>query len=247
MKEIVFASKNKYKLKEIESLFEMQFISQNIKISPIDLYGDFVEPEEPYSTYYENAVYKSKYYGELLNKNALSDDSGLCVVALNDFPGVKTKDFVKECGSFDEAFLKLESMLKNKLIDEINKSTGFDIASGNNLIGDSNIENVKHKKFIKNDEGKIFYRAYYKAVVSLFLVKTKEFITGEGEQYGFLSFPANGKNIFGFDPVFIPDGYNKTFGELGIVIKNENSHRSNALKDLMKKFVLKFNTDLINF
>ncbi len=53
----------------------------------------------------------------------------------------------------------------------------------------------------------------------------------EGECSGRITETARGKNGFGYDPIFIPDGYKKTFAELGPTIKNRISHRARALKD----------------
>jgi XTP/dITP diphosphohydrolase len=41
-----------------------------------------------------------------------------------------------------------------------------------------------------------------------------------------------GKNGFGYDPLFQPEGHDQTFGELGEPTKSQNSHRANALKKL---------------
>ncbi len=49
-----------------------------------------------------------------------------------------------------------------------------------------------------------------------------------GEVAGTLVFPPRGDNGFGYDPIFMPDGYEKTFGELGPAIKAQLSHRSRA-------------------
>lgn len=48
---------------------------------------------------------------------------------------------------------------------------------------------------------------------------------------GQIDFAARGSGGFGYDPVFIPSGYDKTFAELESVIKNQISHRARALSD----------------
>lgn len=73
-------------------------------------------------------------------------------------------------------------------------------------------------------------------VASLALCVPDEFIViCEGFCYGKISEIPKGLGGFGYDPVFIPDGYEKTFAELGFEIKNSISHRANAFRK-MKKF-----------
>ena len=58
---------------------------------------------------------------------------------------------------------------------------------------------------------------------------------------GKIALEVRGKQGFGYDPVFIPGGYKKTFAELGLKIKNKISHRTKALQKA-KKILLKFST-----
>ncbi|MBR2299794.1 MAG: RdgB/HAM1 family non-canonical purine NTP pyrophosphatase [Alphaproteobacteria bacterium] len=52
----------------------------------------------------------------------------------------------------------------------------------------------------------------------------------EGRVDGQIAFEPRGESGFGFDPIFEPDGYDKTFAELGAEIKNKISHRGRALQ-----------------
>ncbi len=54
----------------------------------------------------------------------------------------------------------------------------------------------------------------------------------EGRVYGTLIYPLRGKNGFGYDPMFVPDGYDKSFGEMTAAEKQKISHRANAFKQL---------------
>lgn len=55
----------------------------------------------------------------------------------------------------------------------------------------------------------------------------------EGRCNGAIAKSKIGSGGFGFDPLFIPEGYNKTFAELGAEIKNKISHRGNALQKFL--------------
>lgn len=73
--------------------------------------------------------------------------------------------------------------------------------------------------------------AMFKSVIAL-ITENKEIIVVNGECKGKIGFEPKGENGFGYDPLFTPEGYNNTFGELGEEIKNKISHRAKALENL---------------
>lgn len=73
-------------------------------------------------------------------------------------------------------------------------------------------------------------RAHFRTVISLI-------IDGEEHQFegrvdGHIAHEKSGSEGFGYDPVFVPDGYDKSFAELGEDIKNRISHRARAVAKL---------------
>ena len=73
--------------------------------------------------------------------------------------------------------------------------------------------------------------ARFRAVIALIL-EDGEVLTVDGECSGTIGFEPRGDGGFGYDPIFIVDGYDKTFAELGDDIKNTRSHRARALNRL---------------
>lgn len=73
--------------------------------------------------------------------------------------------------------------------------------------------------------------AYYMAVICLILDgKTYYF---EGKCEGIIATEPVGNNGFGYDPIFIPNGFEHTFGELSLEIKLSLSHRSKAMHEMI--------------
>ena len=62
--------------------------------------------------------------------------------------------------------------------------------------------------------------------------------TFEGEVHGRLTFPPRGTLGFGYDPIFIPDGFDQTFGEIDPHLKNAMSHRARAFEKLLHSGIL---------
>ncbi|HLR35983.1 MAG TPA: XTP/dITP diphosphatase [Tissierellales bacterium] len=73
--------------------------------------------------------------------------------------------------------------------------------------------------------------AHFETVIAI-ITENKEIKTVTGRCEGKIGFEPKGSEGFGYDPLFIVDGYGKTFAELGEDIKNNISHRAKALKNL---------------
>lgn len=70
-------------------------------------------------------------------------------------------------------------------------------------------------------------------VTVITFIKNGEVFYFEGEIKGTIAFEPRGTNGFGYDPLFIPQGYRSTFAELSAQTKNEISHRGLAVKQLI--------------
>lgn len=77
-------------------------------------------------------------------------------------------------------------------------------------------------------------RARFVAVVAIATPDGKVLNTSEGICEGTITFAPRGTGGFGYDPLFVPDGYIETFAELSDTIKNQISHRARALRGTRK-------------
>lgn len=78
--------------------------------------------------------------------------------------------------------------------------------------------------------------ARFVSAIGVVLPDGKEF-TARGTVEGKIAFEEKGENGFGYDNMFIVDGYDMTFGEIDPEIKNRISHRANALKKMREEFI----------
>jgi XTP/dITP diphosphohydrolase len=194
MLNLVIASKNRGKIKEIQRLLS----DFPVRIRSLEDFPDITGVEETGKTFTENAELKARSYARQTNCWALADDSGLEVLALNDEPGIYSARFAGINATDKENNIKLLDALK------------------------STPENKRQARFI--------------CVMIVSDEKGRIKCFSEGICNGRIAFQPRGKNGFGYDPLFIPDGYDNTFGELSEEIKEKISHRSKALKNLTHFF-----------
>ena len=192
---VILASNNKGKIKEFREILS-QFNIEVLSLKDIDFN---VEIEENGHTFLENALIKAKTIFDIYHMPVISDDSGLCVQALNEEPGIYSARY---CG--------LET------------------------------EDERNDLILKQMENQIDRRAYFHCSIVFYIAEDKyeHFI---GRVYGNLDYTKKGDGGFGYDVIFIPNGYSQTFGELSKEIKNDISHRANALKSFIKYLENDFN------
>lgn len=93
-------------------------------------------------------------------------------------------------------------------------------------------------KLLKNLEGKSNRAAKFRTIISL-IIDDKEY-QFEGICSGSITEQASGTAGFGYDPIFIPDGSDKTFAEMNMVEKNKFSHRRKSV-DKLTAFLNSYN------
>lgn len=183
--ELIFASHNENKVREIKSM-----VSEKIRIFSLNDLNFHQEIEETGNTLEENARIKAQTIHKLTGKNVFADDSGLFVEALAGEPGVYSSRYAGTGNSQDNI--------------------------------------VKLLKELKDKPNRI---AYFKSVFCLIL-NDEEFLF-EGEIHGEIIKNERGSKGFGYDPVFIPNGYDLTFAEMSSDEKNLISHRYKAVQKLI--------------
>jgi len=184
MRQLVVATRNGGKIKEIAALL------QDFELLSLDDIGFTHEIDEPFQTFEENALAKAATVSSFCNLNVVADDSGICVTALDEKPGV------------DSAFFSGER-------DD-----------------EKNLQKLLHEL-----EGATDRSAFYKAVLCLIWDGREYFF--EGICKGTIAPEKSGSGGFGYDPIFIPDGYTESFGSLPPEIKNKISHRAIAVQNMV--------------
>ncbi len=166
-----------------------------------------VEIPETGTTFEENSYIKASEIMKLCGQITVADDSGLVVDCLDGAPGVYSARFAGFEGLWPEDAAGIDTS------DEDNNAKLIRL-----------IRDVPYEK----------RTARFVSVITMVYPDGKT-IVARGTVEGHLVLEEKGDGGFGYDPLFVPEGYDKTFGELSPQIKNSISHRANALKELHDK------------
>lgn len=144
------------------------------------------------------------------------------------------------------AFLKASYLVEHYKIDCFADDSGLEIKALNGepgvfsarYAGEHRSDDDNMDKVLASLKNYIDRSANFKTVICLNINGTYQYFEGTVE--GKIIDEKRGKNGFGYDPIFIPNGENRTFAEMTVEEKNAFSHRAKAL-DKMMKFLSEIN------
>lgn len=114
------------------------------------------------------------------------------------------------------------------LVDALNGAPGVYSAR---YAGEQKNDQDNMQKLLHELKDKPSRNAHFKTAMAL-IIDGKEYLF-EGKIEGKIITEKLGANGFGYDPIFVPDGFNETFAQLDSETKNKISHRARALKKLL--------------
>jgi Xanthosine triphosphate pyrophosphatase len=170
---VVIATHNPGKLREMRELFA-PFGVEAVSAGELGL----PVPAETGHMFAENAAIKAHAAAQATGLPALSDDSGLCVDALDGAPGLFTADWAGPNKDFAAAMERVERELQKRGVT----------AEGNR-------------------------KAHFVSALVVAWPDGHEELF-EGRVFGQVVWPPRGSQGFGYDPMFQPEGFTETFGEL---------------------------------
>lgn len=223
---LVIATRNKAKLHEIQTILG----KVPLKLLSLQQFPHLPEIKETGRTYEANALNKALTLFKATGLPILAEDSGLEVKALGNRPGIYSARYAGPNATPSRNNQKLLRELKSRLRYLALAAPARASGKGNPRPG--KIPLPKNRQ------------ACYRCVAVLIIPSSRQpakrhIYIARGVCRGKIALSPKGQNGFGYDPLFIPHGYRKTFGELSVRIKNQLSHRAKALRKI-KSAIMKY-------
>jgi XTP/dITP diphosphohydrolase len=193
---VIIATHNAGKLREMRELLA-PFGIEAISAGELGL----IEPDETGESFSENAQIKAQAATMTTGLPAFADDSGLCVEALNNAPGIHSARWAGPSKDFNAAMNQIERLLQEK---------------------GATLPDQRRAHFIS-----ALCIAWPDAHIEAF----------EGRVDGALVWPPRGTLGFGYDPFFLPDGHDRTFGEMSADEKHGLPPKGQGLSHRARAFV----------
>lgn len=162
--------------------------------------------------------------------------AGIEVISLKSYPDAP--EVVEDGGTYAENAIKKASIIAQytghlTLADdaglEVNALNGAPGVNSKRWVGEDATDTQRMVSLLEALEGVRDRRARFVAAIAVVRPDTDpEVVIGVCE--GRITYAPAGESGFGYDPIFVPNGYEQTFAELGESIKNQISHRAKALQ-----------------
>lgn len=190
MRELVVATRNAGKLREIRHLLE----AAGIAVLGLETFPELPDVAEDGATFAANAAKKAETVARLTGRPCLADDSGLTVEALGGEPGVQSARYAGVQG--DDAANNARLLRELAAVPQGRRQAAFCCVMALAIPGEA----------------------------------TRFF---EGRIAGQILVSPRGSDGFGYDPLFLVDGFDRTMAELPLAEKNRISHRGQALRQVV--------------
>ena len=203
--QLILASGNPGKAREVESILA----PYGLKVRLISELVQGFDVLEDGDTFEENATKKALEAHAAAHCWVLADDSGLCVEALDGGPGVRSARYAGEDATDAD---RNEHLLKQIGAIGGSRRAWFHCSLAAVLPASwLNVDGTAHLR-------------------QMGLGADARLVIAEGKLHGEIGYELRGPNGFGYDPLFLPDGFpGLTLAELDSVTKNQISHRATAL------------------
>lgn len=233
------------KKRESTEIFRLiKMIDPNAFVSQSSVIGVYGEGFDEMRVKVKSKKKKMKIVFATNNKNKLREIRNILsedfeIVSLAD---IGCNEDIPETGSTleENAMQKAKYIYDKYNIDCFADDTGLEVDALNGMPGVHSAryaEGVGHDseanmaKLLHNLDGKMNRTAKFRTVITL-IRKGKKPMQFEGRIDGQITKEKHGTGGFGYDPIFMPSGYDKSFAELGDEIKNGISHRARAVNKL---------------
>ena len=207
--QLIVATRNGHKTREFQRILGLDFAVRDLSDHP-----EIPETVERGETFRENAILKAIAASKQLRGLVIADDSGLEVDALGGAPGIYSARYGGRNATDKQNI--------DKLLGELSRQ-GVRRNSASSDPGVWRVTSWPHS-----------LSARFRCVIAL--AREGELLgTFDGTVEGRIVQSPRGSRGFGYDPIFVPNGFEKTLAELPAEVKNRISHRAEAIRALAAK------------
>jgi XTP/dITP diphosphohydrolase len=216
-KTVVLATRNAAKLRELARILGVDDPGgTQVKLVDLDEFPGVPDVPETGATFEENALLKARAIADCTGLPAVADDSGLCVDALGGMPGVLSARWAGGHGddraNLDLVLAQVADVPDARLGARFVCAAALVVPGSDPASGDS-----RHSRALSGDSR--HSRAPREWVVTR-------------QVEGRLVREPRGSGGFGYDPIFLPDGFGQTTAEMTTEAKDAISHRGRAFRAL---------------